>query len=66
MRHRPSPAAMLGRTTATSAALLDRIVRVPTRPFPRRIAASMAREISATAKSVYRHPLSPGDFNYER
>ena len=57
---------MLGRTTATSAALLDRIVRVPTRPFPRRIAASMAREISATAKSVYRHPLSPGDFNYER
>jgi len=58
--------AVLGRTIATSAALLDRIVHAPTLPFPRRIVASLAREVAATAKSVYRHPWSPDNFNYER
>ena len=59
-------AAVLARTIDTSADLIDRIANARALPFPRSIAPGLKREVDAAGRQIYRHPWSPGDFDYDR
>jgi len=57
---------IMKRTIDTSAILLDRVANAPRLPFARRLSPAIMSDVRRMARSEYKHPWSPDDFDYNR